>query len=210
MNKNYLQSLSWRYATKLFNDKKIPTDSLDRILEAARLAPSSFGIEPWKIIHVVDPSIRTRLQEVGYGQEKISQSSDLLVIAARTDGHTLVDELVDRIVKTRGVSPESLTDYKAMMDASVDAHEAAGNQVAWHKSQTYIMLGFLLFAAALEGVDAGPMEGFDTASVNKILDLGSQGMTAVTMVALGYRSDQDPFADYPKVRRAGEDFIEVK
>lgn len=207
---NYIEALLWRYATKDFTSEKIPTESFDRILQAARLAPSSYGLEPWKIIHVTDTEVRSRIQEAGYNQEKITEASELVVIVAETDGLALVAELVQRIVDTRGVDQEGLAGYKNMMIGSVEMHEAAGNQTEWHKSQTYLMLGFMLVAAALEGVDACPMEGFDVNAVNKILGIADSNMTAVTMVALGYRSEQDEFASLQKVRKSMEEFVQIK
>ena len=204
----YLENLQWRYATKEFSNKKIPRDVLDRIIEAARLSPSSYGIEPWHLIHVKDSEVRARLKEVGYQQPKITDASDLLVIATKTNTDELGDELIHRTAKAQGVADVTELDgFKQMLNGSFANHEQIGNTTDWLKAQTYILLGFILFAAALEEVDAGPMEGFQPEAVDEILGLAPKGLTATTMVALGYRSSDDGYEDKEKVRRSTKDSI---
>ncbi|MBN2721864.1 MAG: nitroreductase family protein [Campylobacterales bacterium] len=49
--KSLLEILNFRHACKLFDeDKKISKDDLNFILDAARLSPSSFGMEHWRFI----------------------------------------------------------------------------------------------------------------------------------------------------------------
>jgi nitroreductase len=78
--------------------------------------------------------------------------------------------------------------------------------------QTYIALGFALIAAAEEGVDATPMEGFDPAAVDELLGLRAKGLRSVTLLPLGYRdAANDWLLPLKKVRRARENFIvEIK
>jgi nitroreductase len=211
MQTDYLKALNWRYAVKEFDgDYKLPADKLNRILEAARLAPSSYGLEPWQIIHVQNPELRQQIQKSGYGQEKITNASELLVIAAKTDGKAASSDLIDRISKIRNIDKTKLEDFKKTIDSSVESRRNVGNEVGWLQSQTYILLGFILFAAALEGVDACPMEGFIPEKVTKILQLEQEGLVATTMVALGRRSSSDEYADKIKVRQDLAELVQNK
>ena len=60
---NLIKALNRRYATKKFDTtKKINQSDLDMLFEILRLSPSSFGLQPWRFIHVTNPEIRTQLQ----------------------------------------------------------------------------------------------------------------------------------------------------
>jgi nitroreductase/dihydropteridine reductase len=78
-----LEKLNWRYATKKMNpEKKVPEEKLQKILEAARLAPTSSGLQPFEIIVVTDPEVRAKIREVAWDQAQITDGSHLLVFAA--------------------------------------------------------------------------------------------------------------------------------
>src|SRR5260370_12801148 len=65
---------------------------------------------------------------------------------------------------------------------------------AWARNQAYIALGNLLTSAALLGIDACPMEGFDRAQYDEILGLNKQGFASAVIATLGYRTASDPHA----------------
>jgi nitroreductase len=200
-------ALNWRYAVKAFDpSKKVSEENLHTILESGRLAPSTVGLEPWKFILVKNPEIRAKLSAAGYGQPKITQASHLIVIAHRTDAKALPVELIERTGKAQGKTTEELSGLKRMAEGSVTSHPNPISCEGWLAAQTYIPLGMMIETAALLGVDAGPMEGFDPKQVDEILGLKEKNLASSTMLALGYRGE-DPFAALPKTRRAFEDVV---
>jgi len=205
--KNYLEALSWRYAVKEFNQEPISPEKLERIIESARLAPSSSGLEPWRLVHVTDQPVREKLVAVGYGQEKIANAAELFIITIRDQSVELAEDLVRRMAETRDLSTESLEEFKDAKISTIKRQVSSGDLLTWHRSQAYIMLGFLLYAAALEEVDACPMEGFIPEKVDEILGLESHGLKSVAMVTMGYRSPNDDLASAKKVRRDTDDFL---
>ena len=51
-----LKKMQWRYATKKMDPSKaVPQDKVDRIVEAARLAPTSSGLPPFEVFVVTSP-----------------------------------------------------------------------------------------------------------------------------------------------------------
>lgn len=208
-NQDVIDALSWRYATKVYDPtKKVPEEDIRSILEAGRLAPSSFGIEPWKFFLVEDPDTRKKLRAASYDQPKVTDASHLIVIARRTDGRErLANELIERTAASQQKSVEDLQGLRDMVQGSINAKS---DEVldAWIRSQTYIPLGIMIEAASLRKIDTGPMEGFDPKQVDEILGLGEKNLTATTMLALGYRGE-DPYAEYPKTRRAYDEVVEV-
>ncbi len=203
-----LAALKWRYAVKVFDqNKKVSQEDVQTILEAGRLAPSSSGTEPWKFILVENPEIRKQMRGEK-GQPKITDASHLIVIGRRTDALSLAPELIARTGKTQAKTAEELSGLKKSVDAGVSKKTTEGTIDGWLAAQTYIPLGIMVMTAALLGVDAGPMEGFDPMKINEILGLSAKNLSAVTMLALGYRGD-DKYAALPKTRRPFDEVVEI-
>jgi nitroreductase len=209
--KNILEALQWRYATKEFDlNQALAPELLETILESARLAPSSFGIEAWKFLVIENPALRQQLRAVAFDQAKVTDSPVLVVLARRTDiRQNIARELMERTAATQGLQVSDLAPFQAMVDGRI-AGASDAELDAWARAQVYIPLGMMLETAALLGVDAGPMEGFMPTEVDKILGLTEQNLAATAMVAFGYRSATDAYATRPKVRRPASEVIEYR
>lgn len=204
-----IERLQWRYATKKMDPAlKVPADRLDRILEAARLAPTSSGLQPFEIIVVTDPAVRARIQAIAWNQAQIVDGSHLLVFAA-WDNYTpeRINAMFDYTNEVRGFKNEGWENYRQMLlntypqrDAEVNFQHAA--------RQAYIGLGAALIAAAHESVDSTPMEGFEPKALDEILGLGERHLRSVALLPLGYRATQgDWLVNLTKVRRPRDQFI---
>lgn len=196
-----LKSLEWRYATKKMSGEKIPQDKLDKILQATKLAPSSYGLTPYHVIVVEDQKLKEELQGACYGQSQLTDSSAVLVFATWNDvKEESVDMYLSEIAKQREIPVESLTGLGGMMKGSL-SNMTQEQKISWAQKQAYIALGFALVAAATEGVDSTPMEGFNPPAVDKILGLQELNLMSVVVLPLGYRdSENDYLANMKKVR----------
>lgn len=206
-----LEKLNWRYATKKMNpDKKVSEDKLNAILEAARLAPTSSGLQPFEIIVVNDPDTRAKIREAAWDQAQVTEGSHLLVFAA-WDNYTAdrINAMFDLVNEERGGTNEGWEAYRQKLLAGYVPRDAEENYQHTAR-QAYIGLGIALTAAAFEEVDATPMEGFDPAKVDEILGLKERGLRSVTLMPIGQRdSEGDWLVNLKKVRRAKEDFVSV-
>lgn len=206
--KNILDALHWRYATKAYDStQKVSPEQLTQILEAVRLAPSSFGLQPYKIIHITNPELREKLKAASWGQTQITDASELFVFAVPTnlnDSH--VDTFIERTAAARNMPVEQLAEYAGMIKGSINSRNES-ERIHWAAKQAYIALGLLLETAALEHVDATPMEGFDNAQYNEILGLTDMNLTAAVVATLGYRSKDDTYAGLAKVRVGMEELV---
>jgi nitroreductase / dihydropteridine reductase len=207
---NYLEDLKWRYATKRMNGKQVPAAVLNNILEAARLAPSSFGLQPFEVIVVSNTALRDELSPAIFNQPQVKEASVLLIFAAWKNIHPdNLNDYISNIAITRGIPETALQELKTVIEGSIKA-KTADQIFQWNARQSYISLGFATAAAAFERVDSTPMEGFNAAEVNRILKLEERGLSAVTMLALGYRDEaKDKLANAPKVRRKAESFFKI-
>lgn len=206
---NYIQQLNWRYATKRMNGTKIPKEKLENILEAVRLAPSSYGLQPFKVLVIEDIETRKKIQPACWNQPQIVECSHLLVFCAWSQiTEKEVDEFINDVAKKRNVTLESLKDYKGYIMNTITTNTPEQN-LFWASKQCYIALGNALFAAALENVDATPMEGFMPSKLDEALKLAEKGLRSVVLCALGYRdSSKDYLVNQAKVRRDKEKFFE--
>lgn len=196
-----LESLQWRYATKKMNGMKIPQYKLNRILEATKLAPSSYGLTPYQVIVVEDQELKQKLKGACYGQTQLVDSSAVLVFAT-WDKITEddVQEYMNAIAEQRGNSIDMLDEFKGILNGTLSNMNDEQKQT-WAQKQTYIGLGFALVAAATEEVDSTPMEGFVPAQVDEVLGLKELGLKSSVILALGYRDvENDYLSTLKKVR----------
>lgn len=203
-----LAQLRWRYATKKFDaTRKIAPDLWGQIEEAVRLSPSSYGLQPWKFVVVTDHAVRARLHPVAWNQPQILDASHLVVFCVKKNmGPADADRLVERTSDVRGVPLDALKGYRDMMAASL-SNKPAAEIDAWMSRQVYLALGVFLTTAAMLGVDACPMEGFQPDKFDEILGLPAQGYGSVVLGAAGYRSPDDRAALAAKVRYPAEDVV---
>jgi len=205
------KALNWRYATKAYDStKKVSDEDWQALKEAMLMAPSSYGLQAYKVVVVEDSGLRARLREAAYGQAQVTDASHFVVFAAKTELDAKdVARFIDRNAEVRGVDRESLAQLEGMVAGSVAAANASNRVTEWNARQAYVSLGFLLESAALLGIDASPMEGFDPAAFDRILEL--DGYTSVVIAALGYRNaESDWLAPLAKVRWKHEDFFDVR
>ncbi|NOW94663.1 NAD(P)H-dependent oxidoreductase [Mucilaginibacter sp. SG564] len=206
-----IDKLQWRSAIKKFDPaKKLTADQLDNLLSAVQLAPSSYGLQSYKVIVVRDAETKAKLRAAGYDQAQITDSSALFVFASVTNlDNDFGKKFIDLVASTRNVARETLQGYEQVVLGALNGRTREQN-IAWSHKQAYIALGVLLSAAADQGIDAGPMEGFDAEKFDEILGLKEKGLTASVIAAVGFRADDDRYSQMIKVRRPKEElFIHI-
>ena len=206
-NETIVRQLNWRYATKKFDAKrKIQAPDWRTLEQALVLSPSSFGLQPWKFFVVENPEVRAKLRQAAYNQPQITDASHLVVLAHRVGfSEKDLDRHLARVAEQRDVPVESLEGFKNAMLPTVKRPQEQTD--AWVSRQVYIALGNFLATAALLGIDACPMEGFDAAQFDEILGLKEQGYHAQVVAAAGYRAEDDAYAKLPKIRFSSEEVV---
>jgi nitroreductase / dihydropteridine reductase len=207
-----LEDLKWRYATKKMNGKVVPQDKLNYILEAARLAPSSSGLQPYKIFVVSNQELKEKIRPVAWNQSQIVDASHLLIFAA-WDAYSLerIGAVFNRTMDERGLPHSTMDEYKKTIWS---LYEPLGTE--WHAQhtakQSYISFAMAIAAAAEQKIDATPIEGFLPPEVDKLLGLEKLGLKSTLILALGYReTENDWLVNMKKVRTPEAEFItEIK
>lgn len=211
---NILQAFQFRHACKQFDpEKKISDDDFNFILEAARLSPSSFGIEPWRFVVIQNPTLRAKLKEVTWGaQGHLPTASHYVAILCRKDDMRYDSAYVEQFMRNvQKLSEESIKGRRERLQKfqEHDMHllESQRTLFDWACRQGYIALGNMMTTAALLGIDSCAIEGFDQEATEQVLaDAGvlvpGQFGLAV-MVAFGYRINPQPV----KTRQSQEDVV---
>ena len=205
-----LDKLNWRYAAKAMNGETVPQEKIDRIIEAARLAPTSSGLQPFEIIVITNQEVKEKIKPVAWNQSVITDCSHLLVFAAwDTYTEERINKMFDLTNEIRGFKNEGWENYRQMLldnypqrDAEVNFNHAA--------KQAYIAFGLSIAAAAFEGVDSTPIEGFDPNALDEILDLRKKGLRSCLLLPIGYRdTEKDWLVNLTKVRKSTEDLVTI-
>ena len=208
-NETALRQLQWRYAVKKFDPKRtIPADDWKTLEQSLVLAPSSFGLQPWKFFVVTAPTTRAKLLPLTWGQMQVVEASHLVVFAIKKGfGLEDVERHVARTAEVRGVPVEALAGFKKMLLGSLVPPPSGFDLTAWATNQVYLALGVFMTAAAMLGIDTCPMEGFQPARYDELLDLPARGYASSVLCAAGYRAADDKAAQIPKVRFRTEDVV---
>jgi len=209
-NQQLLESLNWRYATKVFDAaKKIPADVWQTLERALMLTPTSYGLQPYKFLVINHPATRMELLPHSWHQKQVVDASHFVVFTARTKmTEADVDKLIKRTTDIRKIPAGSLDTYRGMMMGDVVNGPRGKTAHEWATRQTYIALGNLMTCAAVLGVDACPMEGLEPAEYDRVLNLNGSGYATVVACALGYRAANDKYASLPKVRFEAKELVQ--
>lgn len=204
-----LETLEWRYATKKYDStKKVDQNDVDKIIEAARMAPSSSGLQPFRVVLITDQQLKEQIVPVAWGQQVIAESSHLLVFAA-WDKYTdeRIDATFDHMNNHRGLPLDTTDEYKNRLK-EMFATLTEEQQAAHAAKQAYISFGMAIAQAAELKVDATPMEGFSNGELDKLLGLDKRGLKSVVLLPLGYRlGEEDWLLKLKKFRLPKEEFL---
>ena len=205
-----LAQLNWRYATKKFDPtRRIAPELWNALEQSLILAPSSFGLQPWKFLIVTSPTTKAALVPHAWNQTQPTDCSHFVVFTVKTGLDAAhVDHFLDRTVALRGGNREALAGYRGMILGSLEKARAGGFLDTWQTHQVYIALGQFMAAAAVLGVDTCPMEGIVPTEFDQILGLTGTGYRTVVACAAGYRAADDKYATLAKVRFHASEVIQ--
>ena len=203
-----IKALNWRYATKKFDaDKLLTEEKLDVLKEAFNLTATSYGLQPVRMVVVSDKALQQRLKEAAMNQSQVLDASHVLIICVeRKVEAPFVTNYFDRVKEVRETPDAILKPFREMLEQKFD-NQPKSDTREWAIRQAYLTLGNLLTVCALEEIDACPMEGFEPEKFDKILELKKHNLASALVLPVGYRAQDDMFADFKKVRRPQKETI---
>lgn len=206
---NLIENLNWRHAVKAYDAaKKVSKENIDKIVEAARLAPSSSGLQPFQLVVIENQEIKEKLVKGALNPDCMRNCSHVIVFAA-WDRYTAerIDHVYDHTTAERGLPKGRFGSYTDQLKA-IYLKQPAEENFAHTARQSYIALGMALAQAAELRVDSTPVEGFDNKVVDEVLGLKKQGLKSVSLMYIGYAdTPNDWTAPMKKVRTPKKEFV---
>lgn len=207
-----LQQLNWRYACKKFDPtKKISDQDWHVLTQSLWLSASSYGLQPWKFLVIENPELRQKLLPLSWNQSPVVEASHLVVFTYKEkldEAHII--RHIEQTAKVRGVDITTLERYKNGTIQDLLHGPRYQTIEFWAQRQSYIAMGSLMTTASMLGIDSLAMEGIDPVAFDKTLGLVGTGWKTVAAVACGYRSPDDKYQHFKKVRFDIHDVIEYR
>lgn len=209
---NIIDSLNWRYATKKFDStRKLSKSQINLLKKAFNLTASSYGLQPVKLIVISNQKIKNSLLESSMNQQQVIQCSHLLIICIESNiNKSYIESYFKRVIDIRKTNPIVLESFK---ESIINEFNDMSNTsiINWSINQAYLALGNLMTVCSVEGIDSCPMEGFLPEKYDEILDLKSKNLKSILVMPVGYRSVNDQFSSFKKVRKdINDNTIEIK
>ena len=197
-----LDDLSWRYATKKFdNTKKLSDEQLNLLKEGFNLTASSYGLQPVSLVVIENQDLKEKLVAHSMEQEQVANASHLLVFCVQTKIDSVyINDYFKRVQEIRNTPDQVLAPFKDFLLDDFKNKDASEIKL-WATKQAYLAMGNLLTICAVEKIDACPMEGFIPEEYDKMLGLNGKGLQSVLIMPVGYRAQDDPFTSFKKVRK---------
>lgn len=207
---NIIDHYKWRYATKKFDAKKKISDSnIELIKESISLAPTSYGLQLFKVIIVENQEIKNELKKASYNQSQISDASHIFVFCNSTK---IIGDDIDTYIKNKSSiqnKPISeISGYGDFLKTTLLKKEHKKVSI-WTANQVYIALSHLMTFCPSIGIDSCPVEGFDSYKYNEILNLNNRNLNSTVVAAVGYRSNKDSSQYEKKIRKSNDELFET-
>lgn len=206
MNKNFEEALNFRHACKVFEEnKKISNEDINFILNAGRLSPSSYGLEPTKYTVITNDKIKQEIQEASMNQSQVTQCSHLVIVLVGINETKIESGIPKKRFERLNMPKENLDFFLSLYELFSNEHLKNDEKIySWASKQAYISVGNIMTAAAVKGVDSCALEGFEKNKVEKILNLDTSKHQVALVLPLGYRKKEQS----KQIRREFNDVVE--
>lgn len=176
-----------RYATKKFTGEKIPEEKFSELKEMIKLAPSSFGLQPYKVKVISDQETKEKLAPAAWNQAQITTCSHLLIFCAYSNIKERIEQMETMLIE-RGVPEEKAKAHTSTMKGFEEGM-SLDKKITWSQRQLYLAAENALLGSKELGFDSCPMEGFQPEEFSKILELPSD-IVPTMLVAVGHAADE--------------------
>lgn len=184
-----------------------------RLVEVGRLAPSAFGLEPWKMLLLKNERMKEDLKPMAWGALSSLEGASHFVIYLARKGVTYDSDYVKKVmheVKKRDYDTDSR--FAQMIKNFQESDMKLNSERSlfdWASKQTYIQMANMMMAATMLGIDSCPIEGYNQEKVEAYLKekgyLNTAEFGVSVMASFGYRNQEIT----PKTRWKTEVIYEV-
>lgn len=189
VRESFLQALQFRHACRSFDRQRhVSREDLHLLLQAGRLSPSSFGLEPWRFVVVESPAVKAALQKACTDQPQVGAASAVIVILARVADLSADAEYVKTMLRRETTSPAEfatlLNDYREFARQN--------DLAAWSVAQCHVAAANMMTAGAVIGIDTCAIGAFSPIAVLDALAIPGRTDAVALLLAVGYRKEAPP------------------
>ncbi|QAT17563.1 hypothetical protein BU251_07455 [Candidatus Velamenicoccus archaeovorus] len=194
-----------RRSVNFFDAKrKVSEEEVKKIYAMASLCPSSFNLQPWKILLISNPEEKKKLRQAALNQPKVEEASVIVVLLADIKGYEEINKVFDDMVE-KGYQKEEARDTYAGLAKSLYGNDISARGFALRNAGLFAM-SFILAAKYL-GIDTHPMDGFEQDKVKEAFNIPDRYEVAM-LIAVGYHDKEKPLLT--RLRRKNFDEVVIK
>lgn len=181
-----IQTIKERRSINFFQpDREVSKEKLRELIELANLAPSSFNLQPWKVIAVKDSERKKALRKCAFNQPKVEEASVVLIMIADPKG---VEENLERVLKSWQelgyLKPEAVETSRQMAKTLYGPEESFKRKIFAVKNTALFAMNLMIIAKGL-GLETHPMDGFDEEAIKKEFGI-SEDKIIPMLISVGY------------------------
>ncbi len=203
-----IQAIKERRSINYFETgRAISDDKLKELFDIANLSPSSFNLQPWKIIVVRDPGRKKVLRQCAFNQPKVEEASAVLIMIADPKG---VEENLQRVLDSwqeLGYIKAEMRQTYLEMAKNLYGQEASLKRKLFAVKNTSLFAMNLMITAKGLGLETHPMDGFDEECIKKEFNIPEDKIipmlvavgnlrTGITLLPRAFRRSLEEFASF--------------
>lgn len=194
-----------RRSVNFFDPEKDLNDKLlQKIIDLAVLAPSSFNTQPWKIIAVKSKDARKKLYEQACNQEKVLKAPVTLIILGDKDGYARDRDIWEEKLRLNKITEEKINKVISYNDENL--YNTEGRKISYAIRNSSLLAMSIMYSAKYYGVDSHPMIGFDQENTRELYNI-EKNYEITMMISMGY-FDEDKELDPRETRFKYDKIVE--
>lgn len=181
-----IEAIKERRSINFFeSDKGIPDDRIKELFEIANLAPSSFNLQPWKVVVVKDSERKKVLRQCAFDQPKVEDASLVLIVIADPNAmEENIDRMLDSWQELGYMKPEMRETYKGMANNLYGSPDSLKRKLFAVKNTSLFAMNLMIAAKGL-GLETHPMDGFDEDCIKREFNIPDDKIIPM-LIAVGY------------------------
>ena len=180
-----VQAIKERRSINFFEPgKEISDGRLNELFEIANLSPSSFNLQPWRVVVVRETQRKKILRKCAFDQPKVEDASAVLIIIADPGAvEKNADRMLDSWQKLGYMKPEMRETYKSMIKNLYGEEDSSKRKFFAVKNTSLFAMNIMLAAKGL-GIETHPMDGFDEECIKKEFNIPADKIIPM-LIAVG-------------------------
>lgn len=196
--------MCFAHACKAFDEnKKIPQEQLLEILEAGRLTPSSFGLEPTRMLVISNQELKEAMMPFCWNQKQFPTSSEVVVLKSLVSDIIAPSEYIQKSMQERGLDERFMQRLQAFQEANF---KERADFESWSMKQAYLVASSMVNCAAFMGIDSCYIEEFEREKLEEFFKIDTQKERIALILTFGYRTKEQK----PKHRKLLQDLVEFR